>query len=78
MTLLHSIIEGMCSPFSPMKSRRGWVATMAIEQVADGKTNTQTFTWDWSHPLATRDAAIAGAKQQAIKWVDSQFFAAGE
>jgi hypothetical protein len=51
----------------------GWVATVTIEQVIEGKTTTHTFTWDWVHPLATRDAAIAGAKQQAIEWIDSRF-----
>jgi len=54
----------------------GWVATVAIEQVVEGKTNTHTVTWDWPHPLGTREAAIAGAKQQAINWVDSQLSSA--
>lgn len=52
----------------------GWEATVTIEQLEGGKTNAHRFTWDWTHPLATRNAAIAGAKQQDIIWVDSHSF----
>ena len=48
------------------------VASVAIEQVVEGETTTYTITWDWTHPVATRNVAIAGAKQQAIDWIDSQ------
>ena len=48
------------------------MAFVAIEQVVEGENTTHTITWDWTHPVATRNAAIAGAKQQAIDWIDSQ------
>ena len=48
------------------------VASVAIEQVVEGETTTHAITWDWTHPVATRNAAIVGAKQQAIDWIDSQ------
>lgn len=55
----------------------GWIADVAIERMVDDKVDSHTVTWDPDHPLATRDAAIAGAKQQAIEWVDARFTPTG-
>ena len=57
---------------SVLGSEGAGMASVAIEQVVEGETTTHTITWDWTHPVATRNVAIAGAKQQAIDWIDSQ------
>jgi hypothetical protein len=56
----------------------GWIADVVVTRLIGKRFGKHAFTCKAKHSLATQDAAMAGARQQAIQWIDSQLLSSSD